>query len=70
MGLDTQASNSDSDVEGAVDLRAELVSAFQELEKCRKNKWQSNLIIIQLEPQLLDAKKAEEDLNLQLKIRI
>ena len=36
MGLDTQASNSDSDVEGEVDLRAELVSALEELEKCRK----------------------------------
>ena len=36
MGLDTQASNSDSDIEGEVDLRAELVSALDELEKCRK----------------------------------
>ena len=36
MGLDTQASNSDSDVEGEVDLRAKLVNAFEELEKCRK----------------------------------
>ena len=31
MGLDTQASNSDSDVEGEVDLRVELVSALEEL---------------------------------------
>ena len=31
--LDTQASNSDSDVEGEVDLRAELVSTLEELEK-------------------------------------
>ena len=37
MGLDTQASNSDSDMEGEVDLRVELVSALEELEKCRKN---------------------------------
>ena len=36
MGLDTQASNSDSDMEGEVDLRAEIVSALEELEKCRK----------------------------------
>ena len=36
MGVDTQASNSDLDVEGEVDLRAELVSALEELEKCRK----------------------------------
>ena len=33
MGLDTQASNSDSDLEGEVDLRDELVSALEELEK-------------------------------------
>ena len=36
MGLDTQASNSDSDIEGEVDLRAELVSTLEEIEKCRK----------------------------------
>ena len=36
MGLDTQASNSDSDMEGEVDLRDELVSSLEELEKCRK----------------------------------
>ena len=36
MGLDTQASNSDSNIEGEVDLRAELVSALEELDKCRK----------------------------------
>ena len=36
MGLDTQASNSDLEVEGEVDLRDELVSALEELEKCRK----------------------------------
>ena len=70
MGLDTQASNSDSDIEGEVDLRAELVSALEELEKCRKKNRQSNLIISQLEAQLLRAKKIEEDLNLHLKRRI
>ena len=70
MGLDTQASNSDSDVEGEVDQRAELVSALEELEKCRKKNRQSNLIISQLEAQLQDAKKVEEDLNLHLKTRI
>ena len=36
MGLDTQASNSDSDTKGEVDLRDERVSALEELEKCRK----------------------------------
>ena len=53
-----------------VDLRAELVSTLEELEKCRKRNRRSNLIISQLEAQLLDAKKVEEDLNLQLKRRI
>ena len=38
MGLDTQASNSDLDMEGEVDLRDELASTLEELEKCRKNK--------------------------------
>ena len=45
MGLDTQASNSDSNVEGEVDLRAELISALEELEKCRRKSRQSNHII-------------------------
>ena len=69
-GLDTQASNSDSDVEGEVDLRAELVSTLEELEKCRKKNKQSSHIISELEAQLLDAKRIEEELNLQLKGRI
>ena len=64
MGLDTQASNSDLNVEGEVDLRVELVSALEDIEKCRKKKRHSNFIISQLEAQLLDAKKVEEDLNL------
>ena len=70
MGLYTQASNSGSDIEGEVDLRVELVSTLEEFEKCRKRNRQSNLIISQLEAQLLDAKKVEKDLNLQLKRRI
>ena len=57
-------------MEGEVELRAELVSALEELEKCRKKNRQSNILISQLEAQLLDAKKVEEELNLQLKIRI
>ena len=36
MGLDTQASNSDSDIEGEVYLRDKLISSLEELEKCRK----------------------------------
>ena len=70
MGLDTQTSNSDSDMEGEVYLRDELVSTLEELEKCRKRNRQSNLLNGQLEAQLLDAKKVEEELNLQLKRRI
>ena len=57
MGLDTQASNSDSDIEGEVDLRAELVSALEELEKRRNKNRQSNLIISKLEAQILYVKK-------------
>ena len=41
MGLDTQASNDDSDEEGEVELRDELVSALEELEKCIKKNKQS-----------------------------
>ena len=36
MGLDTEAANSDSDVEGELDLKVELVSSLEEFEKCRK----------------------------------
>ena len=64
MGLDTQKSNSDSDVEGEVDLRAELVSALEELDKIKNKNKQSNLIISQLEAQLLESQKVEKDLNL------
>ena len=68
--VDTQASNSDSNVEGEVDLRVELVSALGEPEKRRKKNKQSNHAISKLKVQLLDAKRIEEDLNLQLKRRI
>ena len=43
MGLETQASNSDSDMEGEVDLRDELASTLEELEKCRKKNRQQIL---------------------------
>ena len=65
MSLDTQASNDDSKEEGQVYLRDELVSTLEELDKCRKKNKQSNIIISDLEASLLDAKKNEEDLNLQ-----
>ena len=32
MGVDTQAQNGESDEEGEVDLKAELISALEELE--------------------------------------
>ena len=64
MGLYTQAITRDSDMEGEVDLRDELVSSLEELEKCRKKNRLSNILIGQLESKLLDAKKLEEKLNL------
>ena len=70
MGLETQTSNSDSDVVGEVDPRDEVVSALEELDKSRKKNKQSNLIISQLEAQLLESQKVEKDVNLQLKQRI
>ena len=53
MGLNTQTSNSDSDVEGEVDLRFALVSTLEELERCRKKNKQSSHIISELETQLV-----------------
>ena len=70
MGLDTQASNSDSYVEEEANLRDELVSALEELDKCRKKNKQSSHIIGELESQLLDSERIQEDLNLHIKIRI
>ena len=43
MGLDTQASNSDSDVEGEVDIRVKIVSTLEELEKLRKKYYLDSL---------------------------
>ena len=70
MGIDTQDQNGESDEEGEVDLKAELISVLEELEKCKRKNRQSNHVISELETQLLEAKKIEEDLNLQLKRRI
>ena len=70
MGVDTQAQNGESDEEGEVDLKAELISALEELEKCRRKNIKLNHVISELETQLLEAKNIEEDLNLQLKRRI
>ena len=66
MGIDTQARNGESDEEGIVDLKGELISALEELEKWRVNNIQSNHVISELENQFLEAKNIEEGLNLQL----
>ena len=36
MGIETQTSNYELDVEGEVDLEAKLISALEEIEKCRR----------------------------------
>ena len=38
MGIETKAQDGESYEEGEVDLEAELISALEELEKCRKKK--------------------------------
>ena len=70
MGIDTQAQNGELDEQGIVDLKGELISVLEELEKCRRKNRQSNHVISELETQLLEDKNIEEDLNLQLKRRI
>ena len=55
MGIETQ--DGESDEEGEVDLKAELISALEELEKCRKKNKQSNQIISDFKIQLQNAKK-------------
>ena len=70
MGVNTQAQNGESYEEGEVELKAELISALEELEKCRRKTKKLNHVLSELENQLLEAKRIEEDLNLQLKRRI
>ena len=70
MGVDNQAQNGESHEEGKVDLKDELISALEELEKCRGKNKHSNHVISELENQLLEAKRIEENVNLQLKRRI
>ena len=36
MGIENQTSDDESDVEGEVDVEAELISALEEIEKCRR----------------------------------
>ena len=36
MGIETQTSNDESDVEVEVDLEVELINALEEIEKCRR----------------------------------
>ena len=64
MGIDTQARNGESDEEGIVELKYEITSALEEIEKWKIKNRQSNHVISELETQLLEAKKIEEDLNL------
>ena len=61
MGIETEDQDGESDEEGDVDLKSELISALEELEKCRKKNKQSNQIISSLKTQLQEAKKIEED---------
>ena len=70
MGIDTQAQNGESDEEGIVELKDELISGLEKLEKCRRKNRQSNHVISELETQVLEANNIEEDLNMQLKRRI
>ena len=57
MRVDTQAQNGESDEEGEVDLKSELISALEELEKIRRKNKKSNHVISKLETQLQEAKK-------------
>ena len=36
MGIETQTSDDELDVEGEVDLQTKLISALEEIEKCRR----------------------------------
>ena len=67
MGVDTQVQNGESDEESEVDLKTELISALKEIEKWKRKNKQPNHAIRELETQRLEAKRIEEDLNLQLK---
>ena len=67
MGIETEDQDGESDEEGDVDLKSELISALEELEKCRRKKKKSNHVISELETQLLEAKRIEEDLNVSSK---
>ena len=68
MGIQTQ--DDESDVEGEVDLKGELISSLEELRKrIMKNK-ESNQIIFYLNIQLQEANNIDEDLELHLKKKI
>ena len=55
MGIETQ--DDESDVEGEVDLKVELVGAIEKLRKSIMKNKESNQIIIYLKTQLREAKK-------------
>ena len=52
MGIETQAQDGELDEQGEVDLEVELISALEELEKCRKKNKKSNQIISDLKTHL------------------
>ena len=62
--IDTQASNSESYVEGEVDLRTELVSSLEELEKCRKKNKQSVISQNNLFDSMKNLTHAMKDMNI------
>ena len=60
MGIETQNSDDESDVEGDADLEAEFISALEEIEKCRiRNKYMKE----QLSKYKEEQKSNEEEVN-------
>ena len=45
MGIETQALDGESDEEGEVDLKYELISALEEHEKCKKKNNQTKSLV-------------------------
>ena len=45
MGVETQDQDGESDEEGEVDLKSKLISALEELEKCRKKNSQTKSVV-------------------------
>ena len=60
----------ESDVEGEVDLKVELVGAIEKLRKSIMKNKESTQIIVNLKTQFQETKNIEEDLELHLKKRM